>query len=673
MPSSRRTVPGQETDRSRRHGPPPSYSFPFSTDIADVGSVSEQHIHGGLLPLATGAALNSSPVDIDVTTGQGKLVLVLNAGSDISGTITVTGTSVDRDTGATTASDTDDIVVDALTTDAADTDANGNARHSLTGAYITSKWFTGAVTISTADTTFTDVDVYHMSFEQVNDAPAYALATLDMNSQANNTLAELDVYLYAAVVTGSKVNVTREGSLNLTGVTADRIYRNRVGNIGKAMDGRTDGFWVDLFNKSANKIENLTMKVWVTVVGSGTDILTIAVTGGGGAGDVVGPGSSTDNAFARWDSTTGKLLQDSNSTLSDAGVATFDDGSGNTVVITPHSTDPIIAGIKRINFVDTNTFVERGAASTNFESDRLMRLTSPLGVQVHMDSASHQDVQAVNNGAGGGGFTCSKATGIVATNLINGVAAGDMTITPFSGSNLNLGGTVVISDSATIPPLNLTERSAEPSAPASGDIYLDDGTKTGSGNPSWRRYTGSAWEDIVPAVWSGKEIARVVSTQPPDNAGVNIATATNYAGGSTPIVIHRGWGFDDGTDEFMDFSGVVLADYDGSSDINVTFPILAKSDATSNTAAYSVVIGRIEWGVTDLDGDIFSGSTAVVGTKALVGAQGKAVLMEVTITNAQANGLAGGDGIVVRVFRDVSGDGVANDVMVLPQMQVVYA
>jgi hypothetical protein len=40
---------------------------------------------------------------------------------------------------------------------------------------------------------------------------------------------------------------------------------------------------------------------------------------GGGSGDVVGPGSSTDNALARFDSTTGKLLQNSNATLGDNG------------------------------------------------------------------------------------------------------------------------------------------------------------------------------------------------------------------------------------------------------------------------------------------------------------------------------------------------------------------
>ena len=39
-------------------------------------------------------------------------------------------------------------------------------------------------------------------------------------------------------------------------------------------------------------------------------------------GDVVGPGSSTDDALAKYDGTTGKAVQNSNATLSDAGLLT---------------------------------------------------------------------------------------------------------------------------------------------------------------------------------------------------------------------------------------------------------------------------------------------------------------------------------------------------------------
>lgn len=45
--------------------------------------------------------------------------------------------------------------------------------------------------------------------------------------------------------------------------------------------------------------------------------------GGGGLGDVVGPASATDNALVRFDTTTGKLIQNSAVTLNDNGAMTF--------------------------------------------------------------------------------------------------------------------------------------------------------------------------------------------------------------------------------------------------------------------------------------------------------------------------------------------------------------
>lgn len=45
--------------------------------------------------------------------------------------------------------------------------------------------------------------------------------------------------------------------------------------------------------------------------------------GGGGSGDVVGPASATDNALARFDTTTGKLIQNATVTLDDAGAFTI--------------------------------------------------------------------------------------------------------------------------------------------------------------------------------------------------------------------------------------------------------------------------------------------------------------------------------------------------------------
>jgi hypothetical protein len=55
---------------------------------------------------------------------------------------------------------------------------------------------------------------------------------------------------------------------------------------------------------------------------------------GSGTGDVIGPASSTDNAIARFDTTTGKLIQNSAVTISDTG-----DMSGVTALGTPDYID----------------------------------------------------------------------------------------------------------------------------------------------------------------------------------------------------------------------------------------------------------------------------------------------------------------------------------------------
>jgi hypothetical protein len=65
-----------------------------------------------------------------------------------------------------------------------------------------------------------------------------------------------------------------------------------------------------------------------------------------------------------------------------------------------------------------------------------------------------------------------------------------------SGVLINDNDQTIFPDSATYPPLNVTERSAAPSTPSAGDIYLDDGVNTASGNPGWRRWNGLTWEDI---------------------------------------------------------------------------------------------------------------------------------------------------------------------------------
>ena len=63
-----------------------------------------------------------------------------------------------------------------------------------------------------------------------------------------------------------------------------------------------------------------------------------------GTGDVVGPGSSTDDALARFDTTTGKLIQNSTATLSDAGTLTATAFAGALTGNVTGNIDGIVGG-----------------------------------------------------------------------------------------------------------------------------------------------------------------------------------------------------------------------------------------------------------------------------------------------------------------------------------------
>jgi hypothetical protein len=233
---------------------------------------SESNWHGGLLALDTGASLSSgSPFEM-TTKGVGKIILVVNdgGGDDMVGEITATGTVVDRNTGIHTGGQTSVMTLTGVTTDNSTTDANGNVVHSFVKAYITDKWFYGVVTLTTTDVTLTDLDTYHVSFEQVNDSPNLILNTLDANIFTTGASAEFDAYLHTLHVTGDECNVDNEaelhvGSIGDVAALANKYHRLRQGNIDESLDGTTDGFWVDVHYKGTPlAVEDVTISVWFT-------------------------------------------------------------------------------------------------------------------------------------------------------------------------------------------------------------------------------------------------------------------------------------------------------------------------------------------------------------------------------------------------------------------------
>ena len=159
-------------------------------------------------------------------------------------------------------------------------------------------------------------------------------------------------------------------------------------------------------------------------------------------GDVVGPASSTDNAVARFDSTTGKLLQNSVVTIGDTGAATgFTTLSASTSVTTPIVQASNSGGLALKNSGGT-TQMSVGAGggdnmsinvSTNLNGTNAQIDISPTGTgHVHMKPTGTGSIEIAPTNVG----TMDNMTiGATTARAITGTT---ITATTFSGSGASL-------------------------------------------------------------------------------------------------------------------------------------------------------------------------------------------------------------------------------------------
>ena len=124
---------------------------------------------------------------------------------------------------------------------------------------------------------------------------------------------------------GTKVNT----DLDLIDALFDAGPVLKVAKGGTGQSSFTNGQLL-IGNTTGNTLTKATLTAGTGIsITNGTGSISIAASGGG---DVAGPASSTDNALARFDTTTGKLLQNSVGILSDAGALsglTTIDATGN--------------------------------------------------------------------------------------------------------------------------------------------------------------------------------------------------------------------------------------------------------------------------------------------------------------------------------------------------------
>ena len=173
---------------------------------------------------------------------------------------------------------------------------------------------------------------------------------------------------------------------------------------------------------------------------SGTGVITNSSPSLGG--DVVGPASSTDNAIARFDTTTGKLLQNSVVTIGDTGATTgITTLSASTSLTTPIVQASNSGGLSLKNSAGT-TQISMGAGggdnasinvSTNINGANAQIDISPTGTgHVHMKPTGTGSIEIAPTNVG----TIDNMTiGATTARAITGTT---VTATTFSGSGASL-------------------------------------------------------------------------------------------------------------------------------------------------------------------------------------------------------------------------------------------
>ena len=155
----------------------------------------------------------------------------------------------------------------------------------------------------------------------------------------------------------------------------------------------------------------------VLAVNAGETDVAWVTAGGGGIGDVVGPASSTDNAVARFDTTTGKLIQNSGVTIDDSNNLTL----------------PAQADLRFADADSSNWVAFQAPATISSNVTWTLPSTDGTSGQVLSTNGSGTLSWATASGGGGGSSTILENDVVISSSYTltankNGLSIGPVTI-----------------------------------------------------------------------------------------------------------------------------------------------------------------------------------------------------------------------------------------------------
>ena len=175
---------------------------------------------------------------------------------------------------------------------------------------------------------------------------------------------------------------------------------------------------------------------------NGTASIVTVNAGGGGSGDVVGPGSSTDNAITRFDGVTGLLIQNSTATLDDSGVISV--SGANVSGLTASSAVATDASKNLVSVANTGTGDNVLATSPTLITPALGTPTALVGTNIS-GTASGLSIGGNAGTVTGGVYTTDTST-VTNTMLAGSIANAKLVNSSITinGTSTSLGGSISV-------------------------------------------------------------------------------------------------------------------------------------------------------------------------------------------------------------------------------------